>query len=208
MTLSSSSRVGLCFLMTNLMLGCGKLGTGSEAAVADGAPAEEQLQKINYMSSSDSGLKGRKVYDHLQEARTCSDFELAMRWNRPPNVEGGPFHEKLVYLTTQFPKELPKDTEVFITAQIERGQALPSGGAGWLLRMKDGSTLQAVESPDFWEKQEQDSQQGKVVALDRPTKPGRAFCGHGVYQGPVGKNREQNGGTPLISMLFSMDRDK
>src|SRR5579862_2614347 len=82
MTLSSSSRVGLCFLMTSLMLGCGKFGTGSEAAIADGAPDEEQLQKINYMSSSDSGVKGRKVYDHLQEARTCSDFELAMRWNR------------------------------------------------------------------------------------------------------------------------------
>jgi hypothetical protein len=208
MTLSSSWKVGLVILMTNLMFGCGKPGTGTEAAIADGAPAEEQLQKINYMSSSDSGLKGRKVYDHLQEARTCSDFELAMRWNRPPNVEGGPFHEKLVYVTTQFPKELAKNTEVFITAQIERGEALPSGGAGWLLRMKDGSRLQAVESADFWEKQEQDSQQGKVVALDRPTKPGRAFCGHGVYQGWVGKNREQNDGTPLISMLFMMDREK
>ena len=208
MRLSNSSRVGLVVLMTNMMLGCDKLGMGNEAPIADGAPAEQQLQKISYMSASDSGSKGRKVYNHLEEAMTCSDFELAMRWNRPPNVEGGPFHKKLVYLTTQLPEDLPKETEVFITARIERGQSLPSGGAGWLLRMQDGSAVQAVESADFWEKQEQDSQQGKVVALDRPTKPGRALCGQGVYQGLVGKNPKQNANTPLIAMLFSMDREK
>jgi hypothetical protein len=76
------------------------------------------------------------------------------------------------------------------------------------LRMKDGSVVQAAESADFWEKQELDSQQGKVVALDRPTKPGRAFCGQGVYQGLVGKDPKQNTNTPLVSMLFSMDREK
>jgi hypothetical protein len=208
MRLSNSSRVGLVILMTNVMPGCDKLGMGNETPVADGAPAEQQLQQISYMSASDSGSKGRKVYDHLGEARTCSDFELAMRWNRPPNVEGGAFHKKLVYLNTQFPEDLPKETEVLITARIERAAALPSGGAVWLLRMKDGSVVQAAESADFWEKQELDSQQGKVVALDRPTKPGRAFCGQGVYQGLVGKDPKQNANTPLVSMLFSMDREK
>jgi hypothetical protein len=208
MRLSNCSRAALVVLMTNMMLGCDKLGMGNEAPVADGAPAEEQLQEIGYMSASASGSKGRKVYDHLEEARTCSDFELAMRWNRPPNVEGGPFHKKLVYLTTQFPENLPNETEVFITARIERGEALPSGGAVWLLDMKDGTVVQAVESANFWEKQEVDSQQGKIVALDRPTKPGRTFCGRGVYQGLVGKNPKQNANAPLISMLFSMDREK
>ena len=195
-------------VMTSMMPGCDKLGMGNEAPVDDGAPAEQQLQQISYMSASDSGSKGRKVYDHLGEARTCSDFELAMRWNRPPNVEGGAFHKKLVYLDTQFPEDLPKETEVLITARIERGAALPSGGAVWLLRMKDGSVAQAAESADFWEKQELDSQQGKVVALDRPTKPGRAFCGQGVYQGRVGKDPKQNANIPVVSMLFSMDREK
>src|SRR5882757_2541954 len=107
-------RVGLVVCVTNLMLGCEKLGMGNEASIADGAPPEQQLQQISYMSAADSGPKGRKVYDRLEEARTCADFELAMRWNRPPNVEGGPFHKKLVYLTTQLPQDLPKETEVFI----------------------------------------------------------------------------------------------
>src|ERR1700737_237829 len=120
MRLSNSSRVGLVILMTSMMPGCDKLGMGNEAPVDDGAPAEQQLQQISYMSASDSGSKGRKVYDHLGEAGTCSDFELAMRWNRPPNVEGGAFHKKLVYLDTQFPEDLPKETEVLITARIER----------------------------------------------------------------------------------------
>jgi hypothetical protein len=208
MSLSNSSRVGLVVLMTNLVVGCDKLGMGPEAPIADGAPAEQQLQTISYMSASNSGVKGRKVYDHLEEARTCADFELALRWNRPPNVEGGAFHKKLVYLTAQFPQDLPKQTEVFITARIERGEALSMGGAGWLLRMQDGTRVQAVESADFWEKQEQDAQQGKVVALDKPTKPGRAFCGQGVYQGLAGKSPKQDANTPLIAMLFSMDRDK
>ena len=207
MRLRNSSRVGLLLLMINTMLGCGKLGMGTEAPVAD-APSDQQLQKISYMSAADSGPKGRKVYGNLEEARTCADLELAMRWNRPPNIEGGPFRKKLVHVTTQLPHDLPKQTEVFIAARIERGETLPSGETGWLLRMRDGSVVEAVESADIWEKQEQESQQGKVVALVNPTKPGRAFCGHGVYQGLVGRTPKQNANFPLVAMLFSMDREE
>jgi hypothetical protein len=209
MRLTGSTGVGVMLLMLTCLGGCDRLGLGDPATVADdGAPGEEQLSKISYMSADPTGPNGRKVYSHPEQAKTCGDFELAMRWNRPPNVAGGPFHKKLLYVNDQLPPDLPKNTEVFIRARIERGAMLPSGDAVWLLRMKDGPTVQAVESTNFWEKQQQDSQVGKTVAVVKPTKPGRAFCGHGVYQGEVGKGPDGNGSLPVISMLYSMDRDK
>jgi hypothetical protein len=93
-------------------------------------------------------------------------------------------------------------------ARIERGQTLPSGSAAWFLRMADGTLLQAIESADYWEKQEQDSQEGKRVAVISPTKPGRAFCGRAVYQGLIGKDPDQDKKIPLVSVLFAMDRRK
>jgi hypothetical protein len=207
--LNGSLRVGLILLMTQLTVGCEKLGIGDPPPVADdGAPDAQQLKKISYMTADNTGVKGRKVYKRLEEAKSCKDLELALRWNRPPNVAGGPFKQKLVYLNQQLPADLPKNTEMFVAARIERGAMLPGGGAGWLLRMKDGSLIQAVESTDYWEKQEVDSQQGQPAAIVKPTKPGRVFCGHGVYQGPLAKAPDQNGNIPLVSMLFSMDRDK
>jgi len=190
-------------------LGLDKLGFGAQANPpgGDGAPAAEQLQKISYMSSDPTGPKGRKVYSHPEEAKTCGDFELAMRWNRPPNVAGGPFHQKLLYVNGELPADLPKKTEVFIRARIERGEMLPSGDAVWLLKMKEGPAVQAVEATNFWEKQQQDSQQGKKVAIVKPTKPGRAFCGHGVYQGAIGKGADGKDNLPVVSMIYSMDRD-
>jgi len=212
-TLSSGAAL-LLLLAVTCISGCdkldklgAKLGWGDQAPVGDdGAPDEKQLRKISYMSAEPTGPKGRKLYSHPEQAKTCGDFELAMRWNRPPNVESGPFHQKLVYVDTQLPPDLPKKTEVFIRAKIERGQMLPSGGAVWLLRMKDGPTVQAVESTNFWEQQQQE--EGKTVAIVKPTKPGRAFCGHGVYQGAIGKDADGNANLPVVSMLYSMDRDK
>jgi hypothetical protein len=198
--------VGFIVLLAGLTAACSKLGIGERPA-NDGAPDEAQLQKISYMSADNTGPKGRKLYTHLEQARSCADLELAMRWNRPPNLEGGPFHKKLHYVTQQFPPDLPKETEVFVTARIERGQMLPGGGAGWLLHMQDGPLIQAVESTNFWEKQEQESQAGQPAAVVQPTRPGRTFCGHGVYQGQLGKDPERNAQIPLVSMLFSMDRD-
>jgi hypothetical protein len=214
MRLNGMAGIGLALVAASYLSGCDKLGLdklglGDSGAAAgdDGAPAEEQLRKISYMSAEPAGPKGRKVYNHPEQAKTCEDLELAMRWNRPPNVAGGPFHKKMLYVGGQLPPELPKDTEVFITARIERGEVLPSGDAVWLLRMKEGPTIQAVESTNFWQKQEQDSQLGKTVAIVRPTKPGRAFCGHGVYQGPIAKQPGGDEHIPLVSMLYSMDRD-
>jgi hypothetical protein len=199
-------KISVLIAVAALIAGCDQLGIGHKAAEPDGAPPEKELQRIRYMSSADSGPHGRRLYSHFEEAKTCGDFELAMRWNRPPGVEGGPFHQKMVYLTSTLPADLPKDSEVFVTARIERGQTLPSGSAGWYLRMRDGTLLQAVESANFWEKQEQDSQEGKIVALVDPNKPGRLLCGHAVYQGLIGKDPAQDKKIPLISVLFAMDR--
>lgn len=206
------SGIGVIVLVTNVVAGCDqlgdKLGIGNRGPVDDGAPGEQELHRIQYMSSADSGPKGRKVYNALEQAKSCEDLELALRWNRPPNIEGGPFHKKLVYVTDAIPPELPKQAEVFIKGRIDRAAMLPTGSAGWLLRMSDGSSVQAVEAANFWEKQQQDSQEGKAVALVKPTKPGRAFCGQGVYQGLAASDPAKNTHIPLVAMLFSMDRDK
>src|SRR5262249_29379833 len=117
-------QLGGLLLLVVMTAGCDKLGIGGQAPVADEAPTEQELKKISYMSSADSGPNGRKLYTRFEEAKTCGDFELAMRWNRPPGVEGGPFHQKMVYLRATLPADLPKNTEVFIRATIEEGETL------------------------------------------------------------------------------------
>ena len=185
--------------------GCDQLGLGHEGAVADGAPTEQDLQRIHYMSSAE--VKGRRVYDHLEQAKTCADLELAMRWNRPPNVAGGAFHQKMVYLGQDLPPDLHKNTEVFFTGKVERFDPLPDGGAGWHVRMPDGAVVQAVEAASFWQKQEQ-AEDTKPAALVRPNQPGRVICGQGVYEGREGKDPGQQEPVPVIAVLFAMDRDR
>ena len=197
-------------LLSSLTTGCDRLGLGGQSGpVADGAPSEQELQKISYMASADSGPNGRKLYTHFEQAKTCGDFELAMRWNRPPNIESGPFHKKMIYLTASVPADLPRDSEVFITGTIEQGETLPSGAARWYVKMRDGARIQAIETADYYEKQEQESQEGgKATALVEPNQPRRIFCGNGVYEGLRGKDLEGDKKLPLVSMLFTMDRKK
>jgi hypothetical protein len=206
---SLSLRIAPALFLASLTCGCDQLGIGSKTPEPDGAPAEQELQKISYMSSSDSDAKGRKLYGHYEEAKTCGDFGLAMRWYRPPNVATGLFHQKMVYLTAGVPKDLPKDSEVFITGKIEKANNLGSGALGWHLRMSDGTLVQVIETENFLQKQDQAAHDGKGVALQKPNKPGRAFCGQGVYQGVVGKDPEHpDNPIPLISLLFAMDRER
>jgi hypothetical protein len=208
MRYSLSLSIATAILLASVTGGCDQFGIGNSAAEPDGAPSEQDLQKISYMSSADVDTKGRKLFGHYEEAKTCGDFELAMRWNRPPNVAGGVFHKKIVYLTSTVPGDLPKDSEVFVTGTIEKGDTLTSGALGWHLRMRDGTVVQAVEMQSFLQKQEQAAQDGKGVALEKPYKPGRTFCGQGVYQGVLGKDpNDSQKQIPLISMLFAMDRD-
>ena len=206
MKYSKSVSIG-AFLVAAALAGCDQFGGARKAMGPPEVPSDAQLKKISYMTAENSGPQGRKSYTHFWEAKSCADFETAMRWNRPPNVAGGPFHQKLLYVNGELPADLPKKTEVFIRARIERGEMLPSGDAVWLLKMKEGPAVQAVEATNFWEKQQQDSQQGKKVAIVKPTKPGRAFCGHGVYQGAIGKGADGKDNLPVVSMIYSMDRD-
>src|SRR5581483_8895166 len=103
--MATPARMTLVLLLANLTVGCDRLGIGEQAVTDDGAPDEQQLRKISYMAVANSGPNGRKIYDHLEQARSCDDLELAMRWNRPPNVESGPFHKKLVYVSQQLPPD-------------------------------------------------------------------------------------------------------
>jgi hypothetical protein len=208
MSLRQSWQLGALLLLAVITPGCDKLGIGTRAPVADEAPTEPELQKISYMSAADTGVNGRKLYTRFEEAKTCGDFELAMRWNRPPGLEGGPFHQKMVYLRAMLPADLPKNSEVFIRATIEEGEALPSGSARWYLRMQDGTLVEAVEDSSFMEKQEQAAQESKQTALVQPNTPHRAFCGHGIYQGVAGKDPAKDDKIPLVSVLYAMDRKK
>lgn len=189
------------------LAGCERLGLGQQAAAPD-VPPEQALQKISYLPSGDSGPNGRKVYDHMEQARDCSDYEVAMRWNRPPNIEGGLFHKKMVYLTGGIPADLPKDSEVFLRGRIERADNLAAGGIVWVLTLPDGSHAQAIEAANFLQKQDEAAQESKTAGLVKPNKAGRMLCGQGVYQGKVGKSPEDGDSKlPLVSMMFSMDRD-
>jgi hypothetical protein len=189
--------------------GCDKLSSLQKAAGPPQTPPEAELAKIGYMTTANMGPQGRKVYSHLEEAKTCAHLELAMRWNRPPNVIGGMFDKQMVYLGQTVPADLPQNAEVFLVAKIEKGDPLVAGGEAWLLRMPDGTLVQAAEMADFLQKQAQSAQGSKAVALEKPNKPGRAFCAQAIYQGVKGKDpAQEDRKIPLFSVLYGMDRDE
>jgi hypothetical protein len=209
-TRSSMSRLpsrtlGALLILGGLLSGCDKLGLGSAQQPSTQQPSPEELKRIHYMSQA-VGPDGRKVFDHLEQAKSCRDLELAMRWNRPPDSAGGPFNKKMVYLSGQFPADLPPESEVFISGTVERGESLPSGAWGWSLEMKDGSEVQAIEPAEYWQKQEQAQQEGGAAAIVKPNEPRRRLCAHGIYQGLIGKSLKGDRNVPLVSALFAIDR--
>lgn len=189
------------------LAGCGKFGSGASPPQSTELPTARQLRRIAYMSQAD-GPGGRRIFNHLEQAKSCRDLEIAMRWNRPPDVASGPFAQKMVYLTAAPAASLPPQSEVFVTGVIERGESLSSGSSGWSLRMKDGSEIQAIEPVEYWQREEQLQQQGGSAAIVNPYTPGRAFCAYGVYEGVKGMSLKGDRHVPLVSVLFAMDRRK
>jgi len=202
----------LLLALTLTAAGCDQLGFSPKTAKdSQELPTDEQLRKIAYLPTS-VGADGRKVYGPLDQAKTCADLEVAMRWNRPPDIEGGPFHQKVTYLGAGVPAGLPDNSEVFISsAIIVEGDTLSSGAQRWIVRMQDHTLLQAIEPTGLWQKQEQaqqDAPKAATTAVVNPDAPGREFCAHGVYQGMKGKSPDAGEGKniPLVSILFAMDR--
>lgn len=197
-------------LLASLLAGCAKLdklGLGGKPPQSKELPSARQLKTIAYMSQSKDS-NGRPVYDHLEQAKSCHDLEIAMRWNRPPDIKAGPFNQKLTYISTGLPQGQSKTSEVFVTGVIKAGQTMPSGGSVWSLKLKDGSEVQAVESPEYSEKQEEAQQSGGHATMVHPYTPGRLLCAYGVYQGNIGMALGQPQHVPLVSVLFAMDRVK
>jgi hypothetical protein len=203
-------RAATVVLVTGAAGSCDQLGMGKKVAEPPQVPSQQQLDKISYLPAETTGPNGRKVYGPFSKAKTCGDYEVAMRWNRPPNIAGGPFGKQMVYLIDSVPADLPKDAEVFLTGTIVKGHPIVAGGQAWYVRMKDGTLVQSAEMANYIEKQEQESQGDKLAALNQPNKPGRIFCGHGIYQGVLGKDPDngEDKKVPLFSMLYAMDRDK
>ncbi len=204
-----SSPPSQCFalfiLLATALAGCSKLHLGNQSSTSTQLPDARELERVGYLSKS-PGPDGRPMFDKLGQARSCRDLEIAMRWNRPPDVKGGAFNEKMVYLSSSIPADLPKQSEVFIVGVIEHGQSLPSGAWGWSLKMSDGSEIQAIEAAEYWQKQEQAQQEGGPTAIVMPYARGRKLCGNGIYQGMTGRSLNGTGQVPLVSLLFSMDR--
>jgi hypothetical protein len=187
-------------------MGLDKLGLGGQPAQSQQLPTARQLKAIAYMSQAKDAPNGRLVYDHLEQAKSCHDLEIAMRWNRPPDVKAGPFSQKMTYVSAGVPTDLPKISEVFLTGVIKAAQTMPSGGSVWSLKLQDGSEVQAIETPEYTEKQEEAQQSGGHATMVHPYTPGRHLCVYGVYQGDIGMALGQPRHVPLVSILFAMDR--
>ena len=198
---SAASAAALAVQLT----GCGKLGLGGHSPQSRQLPSAHELREIRYMSQA-KGQDGRPYYDHLDQAKSCHDLEIAMRWNRPPDIKSGPFNQKMIYVASGMPAGLAKNAEVFITGVIKAGRSLSSGGSVWSLKLKDGSEVQAVETAQYAEKQEEAQQAGGHATMLHPYTPGRLLCAYGVYQGDIGMALSEKGHVPLVSVLFAMDR--
>lgn len=186
-------------------LGLSKLGLSGHTPQSTHLPTPRQLKAISYMSQS-LGPDGRKVYDHLEQARSCHDLEIAMRWNRPPDIRSGPFDQKMVYVSSGMPAGLANNAEVFITGVIKAGRSLSSGGSVWSLKLQDGGEIQAVETAEYAQKQDEAQQAGGHATMLHPYTPGRLLCAYAVYQGDTGTPLNRQGHVPLVSVLFAMDR--
>jgi hypothetical protein len=186
-----------------------KLGLGGQSAQSKELPSPRQLKTIAYMSQAKGGQDNRLVYDHIEQAKSCHDLEIAMRWNRPPDIKAGPFDQEMTYISSGVPADLSKASEVFLTGKIKAGQSMASGGSVWSLTLPDGSELQAIETPEYSEKQEEAQQQpGAPQTMSHPYTPGRLLCVYGVYQGDIGMALGAQTHVPLVSVLFAMDRTK
>jgi len=192
-------------LLAASLAGCNKLGLGGQQASKQ-LPTPRQLKAIAYMSQV-PGPDGRKIYDHLEQAKSCHDLEIAMRWNRPPDVKSGPFNGKMIYVSASLPADLTRNSEMFVTGVIKAGQSLSAGGAVWALKLKDGSEIQAVESQQYTDQQAEAQQAGGHATMLHPYTPGRLLCAYGVYQGKIGTVDQQQH-VPMVSILFAMDRAK
>jgi hypothetical protein len=197
--------VGMGLLATLGVAGCSKLGLGGKAPPSHELPSAAELKTIRYMTRA-PGPDGRRIYVHLSEAKSCRDLQIALRWDRPPDVRGGPFDDKMVYVTDAVPPGLATNSEVFVSGSIEQGQSLPSGGSVWAVKLRGGGEVQAVETAEYSAKQEEAQQSGGPATVVHPYTPGRMFCGYGVYQGDKGMALNGHGRVPLVSVLFAMDR--
>ncbi len=197
-----------------LLAGCSKLslarlGLGGQPAQSKELPTPRQLKTIAYMSQAKGGQNGRLLYDHPEQAKSCHDLEIAMRWNRPPDIKAGPFNEKMTYISSGVPASLSKASEVFVTGKIKAGQSMSSGGSVWSLTLQDGSEIQAIETPEYAGKQEEAQQQpGAPQTTSHPYTAGRLLCAYGVYQGDIGTALDTPQHVPLVSVLFAMDRSR
>lgn len=198
---------GTLLPLAALLVGCGKLGLSNPPQHSSALPSAKQLKSIHYMSQV-AGPDGRRVFDHLEQAKSCHDLEIAMRWNRPPDVKSGPFNDKMVYVSAAVPANLPKNSEVFFSGPVKAGRALPTGGSIWSLRLQDGSELQAIETEEYADKQAVAQQSGGPATMIHPYTPRRMLCGNGVYQGAIGMAMDGHGHVPLLSIMFAMDRYK
>jgi hypothetical protein len=198
---------GAGLLLATVLAGCGKLQLGGQPQHSTQLPTPKQLKTIRYMSQSQTpGPGGRRLFDRLEQAKSCHDLEVAMRWNRPPDIKTGPFNDKLVYVSSAVPADLAKNSEVFVSGVIKAGRALTSGGSIWSLKLKDGGELQAVETPEYYDKQAEAQQSGGPATMVHPFTPGRTLCAYGVYQGNIGLAMDNHGHVPLLSLFFAMDR--
>ncbi len=206
--------VGAALALAVLLPGCNKLsldklGLGGRPTQSKELPTARQLKTIAYMSQAKGGANGRLIYDHLEQAKSCHDFEIAMRWNRPPDIKAGPFDEKMTYVSSSVSASLSKNSEVFVTGRIRAGQSMSSGGSVWSLALPDGSEIQAIETPEYTEKQEEAQQQpGAPATMFHPYTAGRLLCVYGVYQGDIGMALGKPQHVPLVSVLFAMDRSR
>jgi len=205
--------IGATILLAALLAGCSKaggwldkLGLSSEPQHSAQLPTPRELKRISYMSQAAGPGPGGRVFNHLEQAKSCHDLEIAMRWNRPPDVKSGPFNDKMVYLSAQALANLPKNSEVFFTGVIKAGRSLPSDGSIWSLKLKDDTEIQAIETPEDAEKQPAGQQGGGTATNVHPYTPGRVLCAYGVYQGNIGIGLDPHQHVPLVSILFAMDR--
>lgn len=196
---------GTGLLTAVCLAGCSKLGLGGKPAQSHELPTAAELKSIRYMTRA-PGPDGRRLYVHLSQAKSCHDLQTALRWDRPPDVRGGPFDDKMVYVTAHMPARLAINSEVFITGAIEQGQSLPSGGSVWAVKLKGGGAVQAVETAQYAAQQEEAQQAGGAASMVHPYIRGRMFCGYGFYQGDKGMALNGHGHVPLLSILFAMDR--
>lgn len=179
-------------------------GCSQSAAPVDlnSAPSENDLSPISYMHRDRSNQ-----FDRLNEAKSCNDMQLAVRWNhlahRDPNENRPQWHQSIAkFGSGDDLVAVSANQTVFFSGTITQFAENKEVGGIWDFETADGNVLRGVMLKDFVnDVLTEDQRNPKHPYFIKPIMKGRALCGIAT------RMSDSVGGPHMFGINIAIDRD-